>query len=204
MKIQLVQQAVYHALGVLFLWASANHAQQQEQTRIALKLSPEAQRKQQADRNFIASLVQETQSQGLVAAPLVTVNPLIGSQRAANIPGRLARAVRRDANFKTLNFDAWYQVQIGFGSGEQARSVRITETQNTTGTTEPKLALPQGIVELIHALHNLPEVESVHALHRGPPPAVDVSDDLRSNNQGYLNPAPDGIDARYGWGFPGR
>ena len=35
------------------------------------------------------------------------------------------------------------------------------------------------------------------------PPAVNPADDPRSVNQGYLDPAPDGIDAEYAWGFPG-
>jgi hypothetical protein len=37
----------------------------------------------------------------------------------------------------------------------------------------------------------------------GPDPLVDASDDVNSPNQGYLDPAPDGIDAEYAWGFPG-
>ena len=36
-----------------------------------------------------------------------------------------------------------------------------------------------------------------------PPPAVNAIDDPRSVNQGYLDPAPDGIDARYAWTFLG-
>src|SRR5687768_15983472 len=37
-------------------------------------------------------------------------------------------------------------------------------------------------------------------------PAVDPvapADDPRSPNQGYLDPAPDGIDAEFAWGRPG-
>ncbi|KAK4234198.1 peptidase S8/S53 domain-containing protein [Achaetomium macrosporum] len=196
MKIQVVQTVVYNAVSILSLWACATHAQQQPEPRIALKLRPEAQQKQQADPNFIATLFQKAEPQGFAATPKVKVNPLIGSQRSANISAGLARAAKRNAGIKAPNFDAWYQVEVGSGSGEQARSVRITATQNTTG-------LPQGIVELVHELHKLPEVESVHTLSPVPPPAIDASDDPRSTNQGYLNPAPDGIDARYGWGFPG-
>jgi hypothetical protein len=35
------------------------------------------------------------------------------------------------------------------------------------------------------------------------PPAVNPADDPRSPNQGYLDPAPDGIDAEYAWSFAG-
>lgn len=36
-----------------------------------------------------------------------------------------------------------------------------------------------------------------------PPPLVNPADDPRSVNQGYLDPAPDGIDAEYAWGLAG-
>lgn len=36
-----------------------------------------------------------------------------------------------------------------------------------------------------------------------PDPVVNAANDPREANQGYLNPAPDGIDAEYAWGFPG-
>jgi hypothetical protein len=193
MKTQIFQGVLCHALSVLSLWASTSHAQQQDQTRIALKLTPEAQQKQQADPNFITTLFQKSEPQGFVSSPSVSASPLIGSQRAANISARLARAAKRNADIKAPNFNVWYQVQIGSASGDGA-----TETQNTT---DPKL--PPDLVQLIRELSKLPEVASVHPLAPVPPPAPDASDDPRNTNQGYLNPAPDGIDARYGWGFPG-
>lgn len=36
-----------------------------------------------------------------------------------------------------------------------------------------------------------------------PPPAIDASDDPRATLQGYLNAAPQGIDARFAWTIPG-
>src|SRR4030095_6222268 len=36
-----------------------------------------------------------------------------------------------------------------------------------------------------------------------PPPVVNPADDPRAGNQGYLDQAPDGIDARYAWGVSG-
>ncbi|KAK4118646.1 subtilisin-like protein [Parathielavia appendiculata] len=199
MKIPVVQAVLFNAFGALSLWASAGYAQQQDQLRIALKLSPEAHQKQQADPNFITTLFQRTEPQEFSAAPQVTVNPLIGAQRSANISARFALAGKRDA---APNFDVWYQVQLGSGSAEKTR--RGAQAQNATA----EAAMPQHIVDLIRELIQQREVESAHPLLAAPPPslgarAVDALDDPRSPNQGYLNPAPQGIDARYGWAFPG-
>ncbi len=46
-------------------------------------------------------------------------------------------------------------------------------------------------------------VETAYVDRPGPDPAVAAVDDPRSANQVYLDPAPDGIDAEYAWGFPG-
>lgn len=63
----------------------------------------------------------------------------------------------------------------------------------------PRLRLPALILELIHKLYNRPEdVESVHSLLEGPPP-VNPNRNPRSANQGFLNAAPNGIDAHYAW-----
>ncbi|KAK4153159.1 peptidase S8/S53 domain-containing protein [Chaetomidium leptoderma] len=193
---------LYHALSVFALWASTSDAQQQQQPRIALKLNSAAHEKQQADPNFIANLIQKAEPQGFrFSAPRVSVNPLIAPQRSANISARVAGVERRNTGLQVPNFDAWYQIQVG-SEGAQARSVD-SPAANTTGTEEPRLALPKNILDLIHELHKLPEVESAHALHPGPPPAVNPNDDPRSVNQGYLDAAPKGINVRYAWGFPG-
>lgn len=46
-------------------------------------------------------------------------------------------------------------------------------------------------------------VEVAYVDRPGPDPVVNALDDPRSSNQGYLDPAPDGIDAEYAWGFAG-
>lgn len=196
---RIVRAVVFQGLSFLLL-GTLGSAQQQEQPRIAVKLTSEGQEKQQADSNFISTLIQKGEPQGLVpGTPTVTVTPLIGSQQAANIKARVARTVKRDDSITPPNFDAWYQVQIPTLS----RSLVATAAQNETGADGPRLALPQDVLNVIHKLHKLPEVESAHVLHPGPPPAVNPSDDPRSGNQGYLNTAPAGINARYAWGFPG-
>ena len=54
--------------------------------------------------------------------------------------------------------------------------------------------------ELVRRLQALPEVEEAY-VEGGPtpPPVVNPDDDPRSANQGYLGPAPAGIDARWAW-----
>jgi serine protease len=47
------------------------------------------------------------------------------------------------------------------------------------------------------------EVEKVEIFVPAPDPVVDSSDDVRAVDQTYLNAAPNGIDARYAWNFPG-
>lgn len=59
------------------------------------------------------------------------------------------------------------------------------------------------LVSLVKALNKLESVQSAYIDAAGPDPIVDASDDPRSPNQGYLDPAPDGIDAEYAWGFTG-
>jgi hypothetical protein len=187
---------VYNALSLLLLSAAAG-AQQQEQPRIAVKLSAAAHEKQQADPNFVATLIQRPSVQGFTGsgASKVSVSALIGSE----ITAKITRVSARDAGFQAPNFDVWYQLQVP----TLTQSFSAPDTQNGTGAGGPKLALPQDVVDLIHELHKLPEVETAHALYPGPPPAIDASDDPRSKNQGYLDPAPKGIDARYAWGFTG-
>lgn len=47
----------------------------------------------------------------------------------------------------------------------------------------------------------LPEVETAYVAGQPCPPPVQAADDPRSSNQGYLDAAPDGVDARWAWGF---
>ena len=53
---------------------------------------------------------------------------------------------------------------------------------------------------LVRRLRTLPEIEETY-VEGGPtpPPTVNPDDDPRSANQGYLGPAPAGIDARWAW-----
>ncbi|KAK4199497.1 putative peptidase [Triangularia verruculosa] len=166
--------------------------------KIALKLTPAGHKKQQEDPNFITGLINAAENGrgGLVPS----VNPLIPEDhRPARLSQRIAAAAVIDPSADLPNFDVWYEVAL-----EGLESVK-TETATTAQTPADggNLSLPKETLELIHKLHRLEEVESVHALQAGPPPAVNPNDDPRSVNQGYLNAAPVGINARYAWGFPG-
>lgn len=57
--------------------------------------------------------------------------------------------------------------------------------------------------ELAKALSAWKSVQTAYLDPPGSDPAVSPADDPRSSNQGYLDPAPDGIDAEFAWGLPG-
>jgi hypothetical protein len=68
------------------------------------------------------------------------------------------------------------------------------------------ISLPPGM-NADELVKHLSQWESVAMAYVEPPPVeppfVNAADDPRSANQGYLDPAPDGIDAEYAWNFPG-
>ena len=57
--------------------------------------------------------------------------------------------------------------------------------------------------EVVKELAEWRTVETVYFDPPGDEPAVNALDDPRSPNQGYLDPAPDGIDAEFAWGVTG-
>lgn len=59
------------------------------------------------------------------------------------------------------------------------------------------------LVALVKTLLCWNSVQEAYIDHAGPDPVVNAADDPRSANQGYLDPAPDGIDAEYAWTFVG-
>lgn len=56
---------------------------------------------------------------------------------------------------------------------------------------------------LTKILRSWPAVRSVDVEILGPDPLVNAANDPRWPNQGYLDPAPDGIDAEFAWTVPG-
>lgn len=59
------------------------------------------------------------------------------------------------------------------------------------------------LVALVKTLLSWNSVQEAYIDQAGPDPVVNAADDPRSVNQGYLDPAPDGIDAEYAWTFVG-
>ncbi|AXS40850.1 S8 family peptidase [Breoghania sp. L-A4] len=57
--------------------------------------------------------------------------------------------------------------------------------------------------EFAGALRRWPIMRSVEIELDGPPPLVDASNDPLAVNQGYLDPAPGGVDARFAWTVTG-
>lgn len=59
------------------------------------------------------------------------------------------------------------------------------------------------VEDLVKALLSWRSVQSAYFDPPGDDPVVNAVDDPRSPNQGYLDAAPDGIDAEFAWGFAG-
>jgi len=59
------------------------------------------------------------------------------------------------------------------------------------------------LVALVKILLSWNTVQTAYIDQAGPDPVVNAANDPRSVNQGYLDPAPDGIDAEYAWTFTG-
>lgn len=90
---------------------------------------------------------------------------------------RLQRlAAERDPTYKPANFEAFFEL--------------TTEKADDLG-------------ELAQQLRGWPGLVSVDIEIIGPDPLVAPGDDPRYVNQGYLTPAPDGIDAPFAWALPG-
>jgi len=100
---------------------------------------------------------------------------LIESVKADDLSDLVARARELDPEYVPEDFTAWFQVVC------------------------PEEVDPDHLAE---AIRSLKDVETAYVMRPGPPP-VNPADDPRSANQGYLDAAPNGIDALYAWGFPG-
>ena len=102
----------------------------------------------------------------------LALEPLIQSVEPARLAQLSAKARQLDSDQELPDFSAWFQVVC------------------------PRETDPE---ELARALRKLDGVETAYVMRPGPPPAFDPTDDPRNVNQGYLDPAPNGIDARYAW-----
>ncbi len=106
-----------------------------------------------------------------------TFDPLFGAKRGPQLRKLVKLARSRDDTYRPPNLLTYFEVPVPQGADPQeaARSLAAW----------PSVALAYvapGPVE---------------------PPLVDPTDDPRSVFQGYLDPAPDGVDAEYAWGVTG-
>lgn len=110
----------------------------------------------------------------LAAFPGVTITPVFSSVKPDEIRRLVDRAGRLDRDYPASNLLTYFAVRCPPG-------------------IEPE--------EVIKDLLTWPSVETAYLEGRpGPPPAVNAVDDPRSPSQGYLDPAPDGVDAEFPWG----
>lgn len=88
-----------------------------------------------------------------------------------------------------------------------ARAEAMDPTYRAPSMTNWLVAQPAPATDpgkLIDVLRNHPLVETAYREPPPtPPPLVNPQDDPRWPDQGYLDPAPDGIDAEYAWDFAG-
>jgi hypothetical protein len=109
--------------------------------------------------------------------PGITLAPLFSVKQPDQLRILAERAQTFDAAARAPNLDAYFVIEPPAGTDVEALAKTLSAWDSVaTAYVEP------------------PPVE---------PPLVNAADDPRSPNQGYLDPAPDGIDAEYAWNFPG-
>lgn len=108
--------------------------------------------------------------------PGITLKCLLRTTKADQLDRLIERARATDRDYRPGHFFGYFYV-------ETSKSVDLAA--------------------LAKALRSWPSVQIAYVDIPGPDPVVNAADDPRSPNQGYLDPAPDGINAEYAWGFTG-
>jgi len=107
----------------------------------------------------------------------ITLEPLFSISQPEQLNALSERARALDPAARPANLNVYFAVSPPPGADAEAVAKAFSQWESVaTAYVEP------------------PPVE---------PPFVNAADDPRSVNQGYLDPAPDGIDAEYAWNFPG-
>lgn len=109
--------------------------------------------------------------------PGMTMNRLYTTVSSTEIEKLIALARGRDESYKPTNPLLYFRIVL------------------------PSDIKPQDVVRKLREVHFIDEVY----IEGGPtpPPAVNSTDDPRASNQGYLDAAPTGIDARFAWTISG-
>jgi serine protease len=108
--------------------------------------------------------------------PGLKLSPVFTHLKRGDLQELSRRAMETDPTYKPADFGAFYYLDAP------------PETD---------------LVALVKALLHWNSVQEAYIDQAGPDPVVNAADDPRSANQGYLDPAPDGIDAEYAWTFVG-
>lgn len=108
----------------------------------------------------------------------IGLSPLFDSIGSAEIDALVQRARAADPTYRPPVFQRFFHVDAPPGTDHD---------------------------ELAAALRALPGVETAYVSRLGPPPSSVTNPDQNTyaTQQKHLGPAPDGIDARYAWGFAG-
>jgi subtilase family protein len=107
----------------------------------------------------------------------IALVPLFASRSADEIRGLVEKARAIDRSARPADLTAYFAIEVPSGANAEDIAKSVSRWSSVAlAYVEP------GPV---------------------PPPAVTPADDPRSPNQGYLDPAPDGVNAEYAWGFPG-
>ncbi|MDQ1814260.1 S8 family serine peptidase [Massilia sp. CCM 9210] len=107
--------------------------------------------------------------------PGLRVRPVFTLVRGNQLEELIRRAVQMDPTYKPADFGTFFYI-------------------DAPSDTD--------LVALARTLMRWNSVQTAYVDRAGPPP-VNPSDDPQRVNQGYLDPAPDGIDAEYAWTMPG-
>jgi hypothetical protein len=108
--------------------------------------------------------------------PGLKLSPVFTFLKRDGVQELTRRAMEMDPTYKPADFGAFYYVDAP------------PETD---------------LVALVKTLLRWNSVQEAYIDQAGPDPVVNAADDPRFVNQGYLDPAPDGIDAEYAWTFAG-
>jgi len=180
------------ALGLLFLWVILAQAQEQS---FAIKLNNVAHVRQRSNSSFISSLIKRVGYNGQEPKS-VAVKPLFRQDLLAKID-------RQATNNQRHSLDRWYEVKI-VPAPKPVVVLRRNDILSEDSAQGDKI--PAYVVKFMQDLIKLQEITNIHPLLDHDDPQVDTinpADDPRSGRQGYLDPAPGGIDARYAWRVPG-
>jgi hypothetical protein len=109
--------------------------------------------------------------------PGITIEPLHSTIASDELRRLTERAVQHDAEYRPPNFLTYFAIDVppNVNPDEVAKALE--------GTRSVEYAYVQSDPQ--------------------PPPTVNGPANPRYSSQGYLQPAPGGIDAAYAWGFPG-